>query len=114
VSRIRLLLDADTRLLLASALRDGGHDAVHVNEIGMGSALDPDVLAYAVAERRAVFTHNVDDFMALADAHARAGKPYWGIVVSRQAAFWRIRRRLLRFLGERTAEEIRDTALWLP
>lgn len=114
MSRIRLFLDEDTRLLLAQALRDAGYDAVHINEIRMKGTPDPKVLRYGAADRRAVFTHNAKHYLALAAEYARSATPHWGIVVTQQAPFGEIRVRLLRFLGERTAEEIRDTSLWLP
>ena len=114
MARIRLLLDEDTRLLLAPTLRSGGHDVVHVNELGMQETDDSDVLKFAVSEHRAVFTHNAQDYMPLAAEYARSARPHWGILVSAQAPFAELRLRLLRFLGERTAEEIRDVPLWLP
>lgn len=114
MARIRLLLDEDTWLLLATALRDGGHDVVHINELGMQATEDPDVLKYAVRERRAVFTHNAQDYMPLAAEYASSGEPHWGIIVSAQGTFPELRIRLLRFLGKRMAEEVRDVPLWLP
>jgi len=55
------LLDEDIPLLLGAALRTRGHDVAHVKEVGLRSWDDPDVLAYAVAERRAagaISTHS--------------------------------------------------------
>lgn len=50
-------------LATAVALRDVyGHDAVHVSEVGLRAADDPQVVASARAERRALVTENVVDF----------------------------------------------------
>ncbi len=47
----------------AGLLRDKyGHDAVHVTEIGLRGAPDPQVAAAARAESRVVVTENVADF----------------------------------------------------
>ena len=100
--------------MLAQTLRDGGHDAVHVNEAGQKRAKDPDVLAFAVSQERAVFTHNARHFLPLAATYARSGRRHWGVLVAKQAPFWELRHRLLRWLGERTAEDVRDLPLWLP
>lgn len=112
--RIRLLLDEDTQLLLAQALRAGGHDVVHVNELGMKGTADPDMFRHAAADRRAVFTHNVKHYMLLVTEYARLGRQHWGLLVSAQAPFGELRGRLLRFLGRHTAEEMRDGTRWLP
>jgi hypothetical protein len=52
----------------AELLRDNhGHDAVHVNEIGLGAVDDTQVAAAARAEGRTVVTENVADFAAERD-----------------------------------------------
>ena len=110
----RLLLDEDVRPLLAVALRRSGYDVVHVLDLGLSGSTDIDVLRAAVEQGRAVYTHNTRDFMLLATAYARSAAPHAGIIVSTQGRFGDLLRRLLRFLSERTAEDLRDTAVWLP
>lgn len=56
-----MLLDEDVQLVMAQALRDRGHDVVHALEAGLKSRDDALVLATAVAQGRAVLTHNVTD-----------------------------------------------------
>jgi predicted nuclease of predicted toxin-antitoxin system len=114
VSRIRLLLDEDTQILLASSLRSAGHDATHVVEAGMSRAVDPEVLAVATVQGRVVFTHNAKDFVPLSKAYARARRPHAGILLSGQASFAELRQRLLRFLHTHTAEDMLDQTRWLP
>jgi predicted nuclease of predicted toxin-antitoxin system len=45
---VRLLVDANLSPKIAAMLRDGGHDAVHVADIGMLGATDDAILAHAV------------------------------------------------------------------
>ena len=57
------LVDEMFSSAVAKLLRDTyGHDAVHVSEIGLGSADDVQVAAVARADGRAVVTENVADF----------------------------------------------------
>ena len=62
----RFLIDENLSPQLAHYLRAvHGYEAVHVNEIGLRGASDPDVLARAVAEDRIVVTNNAEDFRQL-------------------------------------------------
>ena len=62
----RFLIDENLSPQLAHHLRAvHGYEAVHVNEIGLQGASDPDVLARAVAENRIVVTNNAEDFRQL-------------------------------------------------
>jgi predicted nuclease of predicted toxin-antitoxin system len=61
----RLLLDANVSPALAEALRWRGHDAVHVNDLGLRSARDEEIARTAVDLRRAVVTHD-GDYLRLA------------------------------------------------
>ena len=60
----RLLLDANVSPALAEALRWRGHDAVHVNELGLRTAPDRAIFRAAAALGRAVVTHD-DDYLRL-------------------------------------------------
>ncbi len=68
----RLLLDANVSPALAEALRWRGHDAVHVNELGLRHAPDPVIFRAAAAAQRAVVTHDNDFLQLLA---AQRGGP---------------------------------------
>ena len=62
----RFLIDENLSPQLAHHLRTvHGYEAVHVNEIGLQGASDPEVLARAVAENRIVVTSNAEDFRQL-------------------------------------------------
>ena len=64
----RLLLDANVSPALAEALRWRGHDAVHVNDLGLRHAPDAVIFTTAAATRRAVVTHDNDFLRLLAGA----------------------------------------------
>ena len=54
---------------VVSALREGGHDAVHLNEQGLGKMPDGEILTKARAERRVLLTHDLDFGELLAANH---------------------------------------------
>jgi len=106
-------LDEDVRLLLAQALRARGHDVVHALEVGLKSVDDPVVLAAAVAQRRAVLTHNVTDFLPLAGEYGRRGRDHFGILISKQVDVKELLARTTRALAERTPDELFNAVVWL-
>lgn len=57
--RHRLAVDESMPGALADALTSAGMDAVDVRDVGLGGHDDDDVLAFAVAEGRAVITSDV-------------------------------------------------------
>lgn len=74
----RLYADEDFPLPVVEALRGLGHDVRTVQDAGRAgqSIGDAEVLADAIAEQRAVLTHNHADFRRL----HRRGLPHQGIV----------------------------------
>ena len=56
----RLLLDANVSPALAAALRWRGHDALHVNDLGLRAAPDDEIFRTAATLGRAVVTHDGD------------------------------------------------------
>ena len=57
---MRLLIDANLSPRVAASLRDHGHDAVHVADVGLLSASDAVILAHAVASRQIVVSADTD------------------------------------------------------
>ena len=57
---MRLLVDANLSPRVAAALRAEGHDAVHVNEVGLLSADDVTIARKASADGRIVVTSDSD------------------------------------------------------
>ena len=65
-----ILLDQGLPSLAAELLRKRGWDAVHVREIAMRDATDPEILARAAADSRTCVTLDKDFHEALARSHA--------------------------------------------
>jgi len=61
------LLDEMLPIAAAVMLRDYGHDALHVAEIGLRATADAQVAAAARADGRALVTENVRDYGAERD-----------------------------------------------
>ena len=57
---MRFLVDENLSPLLAAFLRDAGHDALHVRDLGMARDDDFTVLAHARADDRVVVTADTD------------------------------------------------------
>ena len=57
---MRLLVDQNLARRVAAALRDAGHDAVHVAERGMAQADDAEIVALAEAEGRVIVSEDTD------------------------------------------------------
>jgi predicted nuclease of predicted toxin-antitoxin system len=67
---IPLVLDQGLPRDTASILRQGGHDCVHVGEIGMSSAADREIIAWAREHRRTVVTLDADFHAEMAVSRA--------------------------------------------
>lgn len=67
---MRWLLDQGLPRSAAGLLREANEDAVHVGEIGMSCASDPDILALARTEHRIVVTLDADFHALLANSSA--------------------------------------------
>lgn len=57
---MHFLIDADLSWRLIAVFREFGHDAIHVNNIGLGTARDPNVAAHARTTNRCLFTGDFD------------------------------------------------------
>jgi predicted nuclease of predicted toxin-antitoxin system len=68
---VRLLLDANLSPEVARRLKGAEHDAIHVSEIGLLSAPDPEIMEAAARERRVLLTADAD-FGALLALGSRA------------------------------------------
>lgn len=57
---MQFLLDMGAAPRTAAMLRDQGHDAVHLRELGMQQAHDEDILAMSAAQHRVLITFDLD------------------------------------------------------
>jgi predicted nuclease of predicted toxin-antitoxin system len=78
---IRFHLDQHVANAVALCLRLRGIDVSTTHDVGLQDAEDLDHIAYALGERRVIFTQD-DDFLR----HHRAGVPHAGIVYSEQGS----------------------------
>ena len=113
MAKIRLLLDEDVRPILAEILRHRGYDVIHVLELERTGKTDAEQLDHAVSQRRAILTHNIRDFIMLDRQYRESGKEHFGILLSEQVTMRDLLRRTLRFLGQRAAEDVKNTVFWL-
>lgn len=113
MSAIKLYLDEDVWPGLAAALRERGFDVVHAYEVDRGGVSDPDQLAYAVQQGRAVLTHNAKDFIPLLVDYFFNDRPHAGAILSPQIEKGELLRRALNLLGSFSSEEIANTVRYL-
>ncbi len=57
---MKFIVDANVSPRLAILLGEGGHDAVAVRDVGLGSAPDDEILDFAIAQERVVISHDTD------------------------------------------------------
>lgn len=81
---MQLFLDEDSsEPLLATLLRNAGHDVHSTHELGRTGATDPAQFLYAIRLRRVLITRNHHDFEVLHDLVSEAGGHHPGILVTR-------------------------------
>jgi predicted nuclease of predicted toxin-antitoxin system len=80
--KVRLYLDEDVDLALASALRQRGIDVLTTQEAGNREQADAIQLDYAIQAGRTFFTHNRGDFVRLHRQLLQEGRSHPGIIVS--------------------------------
>jgi predicted nuclease of predicted toxin-antitoxin system len=82
---VRWLIDEMLPPATAAELNDRGHDAVHVNDLGLAGHPDPIVFDTAVAQQRIVVTENFADYALLLDQRLRSNEPCVPVVFVRKA-----------------------------
>jgi arginase family enzyme len=108
----RLLLDENVTWELAAALRQRGHDVLHVRDLGLLGADDEVVFAAAIRVGRVVVTYDID-FMSIAHRMAERGDHHFGLVLTRRPSFRELLAGTLRLLGTRTPEDLHDAVIWM-
>ena len=69
---VRLVLDQGIPRDAAAFLREGGHDCIHVGEVGMSMATDEEIIAWSLEQRAIVVTLDADFHAILAVSRATA------------------------------------------
>lgn len=109
----RLYLDEDVDPLLARILTDRNFDVLTTRDAGRLTTTDSEQLAFAAQERRAILTHNIAHFAALAVQYARTERTHSGIALSEQLPLKELLKRMLRLLHQNTAGELHNRLIWL-
>lgn len=108
MAKVKLLLDEDVHLGLASALRKRGYDAVHVQELARTGRSDREQMEYAIAQESCIFTFNVKDFVLLHNDYAINEREHFGIIVSSQLPIGEALRRLLAMLQRSSLDSMKN------
>ncbi|MBI3971944.1 MAG: DUF5615 family PIN-like protein [Chloroflexi bacterium] len=113
---IRLYFDEDAmdRDVLGP-LRLRGIDLETATDAGMLERDDEEQLAYAASQGRVIVTSNAAHFANLHRHYLETGRTHAGIIVIHQQRFTtgEVIRRLLRLVGTRTADAMRDQLEYL-
>ena len=106
---VRLYLDEDVNILLASLLRPRNITVTTTLERNMLGKSDREQLDFASANEAALVTHNRVDFENLFREHIEQGKRFSGIIILSRKNVYTLAQRLARFTA--THEAI-DNQLW--
>ncbi len=106
---ISLYFDEDISAEIVENLRHRGFDVLCARDTQRLSLTDDAQLTFAVAQQRALITHNRHDFEKLHKHYLENKLPHWGIIiVKRRRDSAIIVRKLLTLLDTFTAEEFRE------
>jgi predicted nuclease of predicted toxin-antitoxin system len=103
---IRLYLDEDVDVLVATLLRARGFEATTTLEAKNVGATDAAQLAHAVEQDCALLTHNRADFEELASEYLARGQKHHGMIIAVRRTPYELARRLLEILNQVTADEM--------
>lgn len=76
-----------------------GYKVQTTQEAGRLTTGDAEQLAYALSQRRAMLTHNRDDFARLAEEYFAEGRKHYGIIIAVRRPPQEIVRRLMAILN---------------
>lgn len=111
--RPQLLLDEHVWPGLIEAFAPQGYDLQHVVRVGLQSASDEAVLAFAAREERVVLTNNYRDFVRLVAQWYAAGRSHAGVVLMEQLPRSELIQQVRQLLESASADDLRNTCRWL-
>ena len=104
---MRLYFDEDVSRDIVENLRQRGFDVLSARDAGQLHLDDDEQLAFAVAQERALVTHNRHDFELRHQRYLSAGQPHPGIIIAkRRASDAAVVHKLLALLDTVTADEM--------
>ncbi len=101
--KLKYLLDEDTPLKCAAALRKRGIDAMHIDE---ANRTDDEQLEFTISEQRCIVTFNVADFVSLYSKYIETEKKHFGIIVSKQINLNELYYRLIVFYDKYSFDDL--------
>jgi predicted nuclease of predicted toxin-antitoxin system len=110
---MRLYLDENVPVILASLLSAHGVDCLTAQEAGNLSLSDEEQLVFTTNERRVLFTFNRRDFLELAKQWHVAGRTHTGIILSKEFAPSELVRRFRHLLIHHKDQDLTNKVLWL-
>jgi hypothetical protein len=112
---IRYLTDEHVPKALAAALRGRGVDVVRVQEVGLSTTPDPDILEWASGEGRVLVTFDRGTVPGFAHDRVRAGHPMPGVaVVDESLSVGAMTDELHTAAACGTADDFRDQVVYFP
>jgi len=114
--KLRLYLDECVSPSLAEWLCQQGWDVLTAHEAQMLGATDEEHLEFASRQGRILLTFNAKDFKQLAEAWAAQGREHAGIILCPavpKSAYGQLVHRLEKLQSLLSAEQIRNTVIWL-
>ena len=110
---IRLFLDEDVWLGLAAVLRERDVDVIHVYEVDRAGLSDREQAAFAIQQQRAILSHNKRDYIPFAAEYYWADREHYGILVIDQLPRGELLQRVLAFLQEHNASQVKNQVWFL-
>jgi predicted nuclease of predicted toxin-antitoxin system len=111
---VRFYLDESVSVVLASLLFQHDVDCLTAREAGHLGATDEFQLSYAAREDRTLFTHDIRDFLRLANTWHAAGRHHAGILLAHQVPHQELILRFRAFLLRYQSADLSNQVIWLP
>jgi hypothetical protein len=112
---VKVYMDEDVDVALASALVERGYDVISTRDAGNAhqGRSDDWQLQYATSHARAIFTHNIPDFMRHDIVWKARGAEHYGIIISERWQVGELVRRMANHLDTVSPEEQYNVTLYL-
>jgi hypothetical protein len=110
---MRLYLDENVPVILASLLSAHGVDCLTARQAGNLSLSDEEQLVFTAKEQRVLFTFNCRDFLELAKNWHVAGRTHAGIILSKEFSLSDLVRRFRHLVIHHRDHDLINKVLWV-